>query len=92
MDEFTIDRLTMRIEIAADHEHRGGPVAERAAAIFARRVGERFARSGHLPRSSIIEDLDAPAVSIDWRTTSDQQAADRIAAALLEALALKLAG
>jgi hypothetical protein len=90
MPELTIDQLHVSVENATGHEHRIGPIAERAVAIFAGRLSERLAPGASSPQSSVIGDLSAQLLSLDLSHTSDEQASERIAGALLEALAREL--
>ncbi len=86
MFDLQIDRLQLNITNAAGHEHRLQPIARRAAALLAAGLDERrWSGSG---RS--IDHLNAPAVSLDLNRMSDAEAAQAIADAWLEALALKL--
>jgi hypothetical protein len=90
MPDVTIDQLHLSVDNAAGHEHRIGPIAERAVTILARRWSERFAPGAGLPESLVIGDLNAQPVFLDLGQISDEQSSERIAGALLEALGLEL--
>lgn len=90
MIDFKIDLLNLSLEDAAGHEHRVRPIAARAAALFAARLDERWADKEPGAGSQTIDALNAPLVSLNLSEMSDEQAADRIANAWLEVVALKL--
>jgi hypothetical protein len=86
MFDLTIDRLQLNITNAAGHEHRLQPIALLALDLLAKRLDEH---QGSGQRTS-IDNLNAPAVSLDLNRMSDTQVAQAIADAWLEVLALKL--
>lgn len=90
MLDLRIEQLHFQIENAAGHEHRIHAIAMRAAALLAERLRERLAASGRSPDSGTIDNLSAPPVGLSLNGMSDGQAANDIATAWLEAVALKL--
>jgi hypothetical protein len=90
MPDLQIDQLSLHIENAVGHEHRIQPIAARAAALFAEQLHARWANGGQVPASGSIENVSAPAVSLNLGSMSNEQAAYEIASAWLAALALKL--
>jgi len=85
MLDLHIDRLQLNIKDAAGHEHRVRPITEHAVALLAERLA-----AGQSPAAGAVESLSAFPVSLDLARMSDGQAAEAIAGAWLEALALKL--
>jgi len=85
-----IDRLQLNIADAAGHEHRVRPVTEHAVALLAERLAERLDSAGPPPATGAVESLSAAPLSLDLARMSDAQAAEAIAGAWLEALAMKL--
>lgn len=83
MLDVKIDCLRIDMESAPGHEHRIRPIAARAAQVFAERLSEYAG-------SCCLEALHAAPVSLDLSSTTDEHAAHTIAAAWLEAVALKL--
>jgi len=90
MVDFRIERLQLRIENAAGHEHRIHSIAMRAAAILADRLQERLATGASAPDPAAIDGLSAHPVSLNLNGMSDEQAAGGVAAAWLEAVTLRL--
>lgn len=90
MLDLKIDRLNLNIEDAAGHEHRIRTITSRALGILADRLGERWATEQHMPDTKNIEKLSVPPINLSLNQMSDEQAANYIANALLEALALKI--
>ena len=88
--DLRIDQLRLQIDAAAGQAYRVGPIAERAMAVLAERLHERLTAADRMPRSGSIDEMRTATVRLDLKTMSDRQAADAIAATLLEALALKL--
>jgi hypothetical protein len=88
MVDLTIDLLRLKLENADGHEHRVGPIAERAAALFA----EKAALSLKLQasRSAVLESLASQPIDLDLNGTSNEQAASVIAEAWFQALTLRL--
>ena len=89
MLDLKIDRLQIEINDAAGHEHRIGGIAQRAAALFAAQIDLRYG-DGRLYPSQSVGSFGARPVSLDLSRTSDEHAAQSIAGAWLEALALRL--
>jgi hypothetical protein len=86
MFDLIIDRLQMNITNAAGHEYRLQPIALLALDLLAARLEQRgWNRAG-----GRIDNLDVPTVRLDLNRMSDAEAAQAIADAWLEALALKL--
>jgi hypothetical protein len=83
MLDVKIDCLRINVENAAGHEHRIRPIAQRAAQIFAGRLGEYVG-------SYNTEELRAASVGLDLGASTDEGAARVIADAWLDALAIKL--
>lgn len=90
MADLDIGNLSLTIEGASGSEHRVQPIAARAAALLAARLDERVANSGASAELVSVESLRALPVSLDLSSTSDEEAANDIANAWLEAVALKL--
>ena len=90
MLDLKIDRLNLNIEDAAGHEHRIRPITSRAFGILADRLGERWSTGQQMPDMKNVEKLSVPPMSLSLHHMSDEQAADHIANAVLEALTLKL--
>jgi len=90
MLDLHIDRLQLNIADGAGHEHRVRPITEHAVALLAERLAERVEAAGQSPTANTIESLSAAPLSFDLARMSDAQAAEAIAGAWLEALALKL--
>jgi len=86
MLDLKIDRLQLNITNAAGHEHRLQPITMLALDLLADRLDER---QWSMQRT-ILDHLNAPAVSLDLHCMSDAEAAQTIADAWLAALALKL--
>lgn len=90
MVEINIQNLHLQMDNIAGHEHRIQPIVARAAALLTERLYERWANGGRAPDSDSIESLNAPPVSLNLGSMSNEQAAYQIATAWLEALALRL--
>ena len=90
MPDLKIDQLELNIRDAAGHEHRVEPIVLRALGILAERLDERGMAQGASPDRQNVADLSAPPVRLDLNVMSDERAANAIADAVLEALALKL--
>lgn len=86
--DLKIDRLLLNIENGSGHEHRVGPITQRAVALFAERVAKSL--EGEPPRSGTFESLSGLAVDLNLNSTSDEQAAHAIAEAWLHVLMLRL--
>jgi len=89
MFHLEIENLRLTFRNASGHEHRVAPIAERAMALLAQRVEERW-RSSAATRPQQAHGLDPSPLSLDLGATGDEQAAGLIADLCLEALALKL--
>ena len=85
MLELKIEQLHLHIENAAGHEHRIQNIVQRATELFSARVSER---SGY--QSLQLGSLVAQPANINLSEMSDEEAADLIARAWLDALALHL--
>jgi hypothetical protein len=88
--DFRIECLRLEIGDAAGYEHRIQPIAQRAAEVLAARLEQQEVASGAGRGSAEIESVSAPALSLDLSRTTDEQAANDIAAAWLNALAIHL--
>lgn len=86
--DLKIDRLLLNIKDGSGHEHRVGPITERAVALFAERAAKSLEREA--PRSGTFDSLSGPAVDLNLNSTSNEQAAHAIAEAWLHALTLRL--
>ena len=92
MANLNIELLRLTINDAFGHEHRIQPIARRAATMFAERIEQRRTSGARMPRSATFDVVNAAALHIDLRSTSDEQAASYIAGVWLDALALHLEG
>ena len=86
--DLKIDRLLLNIENGSGHEHRVGPITERAVALFAERAAKSL--EGKTPRSGTFDSLSSPPVDLNLNSTSNEQAAHAIADAWLQVLMLRL--
>jgi hypothetical protein len=86
--DLKIDRLILNIENGAGHEHRVGPITERAVALFAESVAKSLGVT--VPRSGMFESLSGRSVDLNLNSTSNEQAAHAIADAWLQSLILRL--
>ena len=86
--DLKIDRLLLNIENGSGHEHRVGPITERAVALFAERAAKSL--EGKAPRSGTFDSLSGPPVDLNLNSTSNEQAAHAIADAWLHVLMLRL--
>ena len=89
MLDLKIDRLQLEINNAAGHEHRIGPIAQRAAALLAEHIDIQY-REGRARLEGNIVGVTAQPVNVDLNRTSDEQAARTVADAWLDALAMRL--
>jgi hypothetical protein len=87
MLDLKIDRLILTIANGTGHEHRVGPIAERAVALFAEGSLKLLERGEG--RSDIFESLGG-SVDLNFNSTGNEQAARAIADGWLQAMALKL--
>ena len=90
MLDLTVERLRLQIENATGQEHRIRPITTLAFNILADRLGERWATGQRMPNTKNIEKLSVPPINLSLNQMSDEQAANNIANAVLEALALKI--
>ena len=90
MQDLNVDRLGLSFSNVQGHEHRIRPIAARAAAIFAERVEVYCGNAGPLPAARNVGSVSAAPLNLNLRTMTDEQAAQSIATAWLEALALRL--
>jgi hypothetical protein len=88
MPELTVDLLKLNLENGAGHEHRVGPITERAVALFAEKVA--ISLESPASRSVKFESLGGNPVDLNLNSTSDEQAAHAVADAWLRALTLRL--
>jgi hypothetical protein len=88
MTELTIDLLKLNLENGAGHEHRVGPITERAVALFAQRAAISLESSAF--HSLTFESLNGHPANLYLNSISDEQAAHQIADAWLQALVLGL--
>jgi len=87
MTELTIDLLKLNLENGAGHEHRVGPITERAVGLLTEKLGIYLESS--TSRSALFKTLNG-AADLNLSATSDEQAAQVIADAWLQALILRL--
>ncbi len=89
MLDLKIDQLKLQIDNAAGQEHRIEPITTRAVTLLADRLGERWLPGTHLPDIH-MERLSVPPMDVNLSGMTDEAAAEAIASALLDALALTL--
>jgi hypothetical protein len=85
-----INSLAANLEGIAGHEHRIGPIANRAAVLFAERLNRRLRNVPKRKDSISIDALSASSPNIALTAMSDETVAHTIASAWLESVALKL--
>jgi hypothetical protein len=85
-----IGALNLTIQNAMGHEHRIQPIAQRAASVFAARLGQRSTYSAVSHLGARIDSLTAVPVDFNLRSMSNDQAANAIASAWLDAVAQRL--
>lgn len=85
-----IGALNLTIQNAMGHEHRIDPIAQRAASVFAARLEQRTAGIAVSRLGTHIDSLTAAPVDFNLRTMSNDQAANVIASAWLDAVAQRL--
>ena len=83
MFDLKIDRLTLNLANAAGHEHRVEAITRLALDLTAERLPMHLAAMG-------IDSLGIEPINLRLDAMSDEDAAERIAEALVEALTLKL--
>src|SRR5262245_24558077 len=80
MLDVTIDRLMLRFEDGAGHEHRVRAITERAVAL----LGERLVDFGiRAQQDESVGEMKIPAVNLQLGRMSDEEAASAIAAGVL---------
>jgi hypothetical protein len=90
MLDLKVDLLTLSIVDAAGHEHRIQPIAARAAALFAERLEGSWGNNSAPRGAAALESVAASPLDLHLGGMSDQEAANEIANAWLEALGSKL--
>jgi hypothetical protein len=90
MQDFNVDRLSLSLGNVQGHEHRVQPIASRAAAIFAERVEACCGEDRGASSSRNLGSVSAEPLSVDLAAMTDEQAAQSIAKAWLDAVALSL--
>ncbi len=88
MLDLEISQLSLSIENAVGHEHRIHPIMLRAGAILAQRIEEKYGEAGAAAADGA--ELKGADVQLDLSRTSNEQAAQAIAAAWLAAFALHM--
>src|SRR5262245_44904112 len=86
--DLKIDRLTLTFDNIRGQEHRAAPIAARAAALFAGRLG-RIAAKETSSAPDRVSYADAPGLSMNLQNMGTEQAASVIADAWLEAILLQ---
>jgi len=81
MTKLNINTLHLNLQNAAGHEHRVSAIARRAASVFAGTVS---------PGSIRLQSLSAMPLHVELGSMSNEQAANAIAGAWLQAVSLKL--
>jgi len=89
MLDLEISQLSISIENAVGHEHRIHPIALRAGQILAQRIEEKYGEDGTAAAVDRAE-LTGGDIQLDLSRTSNEQAAQAIAAAWLAAFALHM--
>jgi len=85
MLDLTIDNLNLEVFGAAGQEHRIEPILRRAMVLLSERLPD-------IESSAQIDRLTLEPLGLRMAAMSDEQAAGRIAEAILEALASNLEG
>ena len=84
--DLTIDRISLELYAAAGHEHRVQPIVVRAVTL----LGERLVALGDElpdPPPAAVEALSAAPLQLDLAGMGDEEATNRIADGMLEAIA-----
>lgn len=89
MIDLKIDQLRLNIEGAAGHEYRVRPIVSRAIALLPDRLERQLGKQP--PGTNNLDALQVPPLRLDLRAAGDEQAAQALADAIVEALVLKLA-
>ena len=90
MLDLRIECLHLNIQNAAGQEHRIQPITLRALDVVAERLQLHLADAWPATAGSDVESVRLVPVSLCLDAMSDEQAANEMAGALVEALALKL--
>ena len=90
MIDLRIEQLNLRVNGADGQEHRIQPIVQRALTVLAEEVGERWDIQERLSFVRNLEDLNVPPVNLNLSQQSDDQVANHVARAILDALAIKL--
>ncbi len=90
MFDLKIDRLQLSITNATGQEHRIQPITLRALDVVAERLQLHLADAWPATAGSDVESVRLAPISLRLDAMSDEQAANEMAGALVEALALKL--
>jgi hypothetical protein len=85
-----IGALNLTVQNAMGHEHRIEPIAQRAASVLATRLGQLATDNAVSLRDTRIDSLTAAPVNFNLRSMSNDQAANVIASAWLDAVAQRL--
>jgi len=85
---YYVNHLSPHVDNAAGYERRIQPIVQKAIAILADQLTQRWPAQGI--GSVNIERLRTAPMRLNLNVLSDKQAAEQIAAAWLDALALKL--
>lgn len=85
-----IGALNLTVQNAMGHEHRIEPIAQRAASVLAIRLGQLAMNNAVSQRATRIDSLTATPVDFNLRSMSNDQAANVIASAWLDAVAQRL--
>jgi hypothetical protein len=87
MLDLEIDCLSLGLSGPSGCDHRAAPIARRAAEILAEQMERRWSQRAGM---QVLGAVSAAPVALDLSGASDEEAAQRIARAWLDALALKL--
>jgi hypothetical protein len=89
--DLRIDRISLELHAAAGHEHRVQPIVARAVTL----LGERIVALGDElpdPPPAAVEALSAAPLRLDLAGMGDEEATNRIADGMFEAIAPHLGG
>jgi hypothetical protein len=89
--DLRIDRISLELHAATGHEHRVQPIVARAAAL----LGERLVVLGNElpdPPPAAVEALSAAPLCLDLAGMGNEEASNRIADGMLEAIVPHLGG
>ena len=90
MIDLKIEQLRINIAAAPGQEHRLHSIVSCALDRFASRVVDGDARWPQIGTDTRLENIRVPSVNVDLSAANDQQAANAIAQACIDALALSL--